>query len=531
MSATQLVEPAETPSAKPSRLPHAGVTLPCWLAPGAVAFVVIWLALLVGGRAGMMRDPGTFWHTTTGAIILQEGFIRHDPYTFTFAGAWWVPYQWLGEVAMALAHRAGGFDAQLLGAVTVLAAAFAFLAARLARTGLHPVAVAALVVLGLAGAGSHFHVRPHVFTIAALAATATLLTDCDTGRSRLRRLVWLLPLFVLWTNIHGGMLGGFGTVVIAVAGWVAFWRLGRPSPVESWRGAALLGLLVVVCGLTAFVNPYGTDMIKTWRVIMGAPELTRIIKEHRPLDVTEPYAWPVLGLAAVYLFALVGVRLRDVRVTWLLPLVWLLQSFERCRHVALFVVVTLAVIAAVWPHTRWAAWLARNRPDFYEPHAPQPARPWWAALWLPALLVATSFALQAARVAVPVVGSGWAQHSPKHWPLDVLDELKAHEPGPGEPNRLFNDYADGGFVIYHAPGYKVFVDDRCEVFGGPWLVDFVTAGQTDTARAVEKWQAQYGRLDFALTRANTGFDDYFRAAPGWECLKRGETAAFYRRKK
>jgi hypothetical protein len=289
-------------------------------------------------------------------------------------------------------------------------------------------------------------------------------------------------------------------------------------------------LLAAGCALAALVNPYGTDMVKTWRVIMGAPELKQIIKEHRPLDVTESYAWPVLALAGVYLFVLFGAKASEVRVTWLLPLVWLLQSFERCRHVALFVAVALVAIAAIWPHTRWAAWLARKRPDFYEPDAPTVQRPWWANVWLPALVVLLVFVLQAARVPVPVFGSGWAQHAPQYWPVEVLDALKAHEPGPGEPNRLFNDYADGGFAIYHAPGYKVFVDDRCEVFGGPWLVDFVVAGQKDTAKAIAKWEAEYGRFDFALTRADTGFDEYFRTAPGWECVKRGKTAAFYKRR-
>jgi hypothetical protein len=129
-----------------------------------------------------------------------------------------------------------------------------------------------------------------------------------------------------------------------------------------------------------------------------------------------------------------------------------------------------------------------------------------------------------------VIGSGWALHSPKHWPVEILDALKAHEPKPGEPNHIFNDYSDGGFIIYHTPGYKVFVDDRCEVFGGPWLVDFVKAGQKNTADAMARWQTTYGAFDFALTRTGTGFDDYFKTEPGWECVKRGEIAAFYRRK-
>jgi hypothetical protein len=146
------------------------------------------------------------------------------------------------------------------------------------------------------------------------------------------------------------------------------------------------------------------------------------------------------------------------------------------------------------------------------------------------LVVLVSFALQVARVPVPVIGSGWATHTEKRWPVEVLDAMKANEPKPGEPNHLFNDYIDGGFAIYHTPGYKVFVDDRCEVFGGPWLVEFVNAGRKGTAKAMEKWQTEYGRFDFALTRPDTGFDDYFQTAPGWECVKRGKHAAFYKRR-
>src|SRR5262245_29818013 len=109
MSTSQLEAPATSQTACTTHSAQPGMTLPRWIGPGAVAFIMIWLVLLAGGRTGMMRDPGTFWHTTTGEIILKDGFIRYDPYTFTFAGTWWVPYQWLGEVSMALAHRTGGF--------------------------------------------------------------------------------------------------------------------------------------------------------------------------------------------------------------------------------------------------------------------------------------------------------------------------------------------------------------------------------------------------------------------------------------
>ena len=331
------------------------MTLPRWLGPGAVAFVAVWLLLLAAGRSAFFKDPGTFWHVTTGELVLKDGFLRADPYTFTFPRTWWVPYQWLGEVGMALAHRVGGFDVLLLGAVTLLASVFAWLAARLLRTGLHPILAGAVIALALAAAGSHFHVRPHLFTLAAMTVVLARLAATDSPRPRLVRLFWLVPLCVVWTNIHGGVLGGIGTVGIAFAGWVVFWKLGRPSPVKTWRDVGILALVAGGCGLSTFASPYGLDMLRTWNVIMGAPELRDIIAEHRRLDATAPYAWPVLTLALVYLFVLAGVKPRAVRVAWLLPLVWLALTFDRCRHASLFAVAAVVAITAMWKHTGWGA--------------------------------------------------------------------------------------------------------------------------------------------------------------------------------
>ncbi|MBY0512495.1 MAG: hypothetical protein K2P78_01120, partial [Gemmataceae bacterium] len=407
------------------------MNFPRWLTPGAVTFLVLWVLLLTAGRYSFFHDPGTFWHTTTGEMILADGFIRADPYTFTFGGTWWVPYQWLGEVAMALAHRLGGFDAQLLGAVTVIAGTFAWLTVRMLRTGLHPIAAGSVVALGLAAAASHFHVRPHLFTMLCMAVTAGLLADVESGRVRFRRLGWLLPLVVVWTNVHGGVLGGIATIGIAAAGWGACWQLGMHSPVGGWRQAAFAAAVALACVPATLLNPYGRDLLWTWQVIMSAPELKDVIVEHRPVDLTEPYAWPILAFAGVYLFVLLGVSRRQVRATWVLPLVWLVMAFDRVRHAPLFVVVGLVGIAAIWPHTRWARWLARNRPDFQKPLPepggdPAPRTPIWANVLAPAVVVTVALVLQAARVPVPVVGSGWAKLDPAYWPVDLVDVLKAN---------------------------------------------------------------------------------------------------------
>ncbi len=493
--------------------------------PGAVAFVALWLLLLAAGRSSFFRDPGTFWHVTTGDKILADGFLRTDPYTFTFGGTWWVPYQWLGEVAMSLAHRAGGFDLLLLGACTILAGTFAVLYARLHATGLNPVVAGVVLLVGLAAAASHFHVRPHLATIAGMAGTVILLVDVDAGRVPVRRLAWLVPAFVAWANVHGGVLAGMGTVGVTVAGWLTLTLIGR-GPLRTradviWACAAAAG-----CVLSALVNPYGLDLLKTWHVIMGEPALKAIVQEHSALDPAAPYAWPVFALAVLYAAVLAGLPRGELRVSWFLPAVWFVLTLDRVRHAPLFAAAALVVVAAAWPYTRWAAWLALHRPDVYRPREGGDGR----NLWLPVVVVLAAALVQIGRVAVPVVGAGWARLDPTHWPTELLPELRAHEPrSPADPHRLFNGYIDGGFVIYHAPGYKVFVDDRCEVFGGDWLLAFVRADSEGTADAVAAWESRYGRFDYALVRADTGFEAYVRTAPGWELVKRTDVASFYRR--
>ena len=81
----------------------------------AIVFLAIWLLSLLIFRAAGFNDPGTFWHTRVGEIILDTGtFPRTDPFTFPFEGQLWIPQQWLAEVIMALLYRSAGMDGQLL---------------------------------------------------------------------------------------------------------------------------------------------------------------------------------------------------------------------------------------------------------------------------------------------------------------------------------------------------------------------------------------------------------------------------------
>ena len=509
--------------------------------PATWLFLGIWLVLLVGGRSRFFQDPGTFWHVAVGDRIIESGFFDIDPYTFTFHERTWIPHQWLGECAMAIAHRIGGFDSLLLGTATLLAAVYAGIGVRLMRAGFHPSVAAVILALGIAASSGHFHVRPHLATIAGMAIVMVYLTDVENGRIAILRLWWLVPVIWLWSNIHGGVLGGLATMALAFGGWTLARLLNRESPIKDRRDFLRVVAIWLACAATCFANPYFYRLPWSWIEIYQMSSLPTIIKEHSRLNVREWAGITVVGFGVVYCLLLSTFPIRKFRVSWLLPIVWLALAAMRVRHAPLFSVLGLIAIADFFPHTRIAAYLVRAKSDLFsvrDPNIPPltlsaEARPFA----IPAVLFSIALVVQLIGVTVPVLGRGWAQLDPKIWPVELVGDLREHQHDRPTGTRIFCEYTYGGFIIYHAPGYRVFIDDRCELFGDEFLVRFVLtkewlAGDVyeSPAEPFAEWQAQYGAFDLALVETDGGFDRALASLPvAWEVVRRTNTATLYKK--
>lgn len=502
--------------------------------PETCLFVALWLVLMVGGRSKLFRDPGTFWHTQFGRQMLDSGaLVRDDPYSYTAreldADLHWFPHQWLGECIMAALHGLAGWDALLLATVTILAALYTWLAHRLIRAGLHWVLAIALTALTMAAGASHFHIRSHLSTMVFFALTFAWLCDLDMGRTSIRRLFWLVPLYVLWINLHGGILGAAATMILALAGWIVFRFLGMPSPIQRWQDAGLFSILLVVCGLTSFVNPYGVELPKVWLRIMNAPRLGEVILEHRPLDPTKSDGQIVLMLAAVYLAMLLGVRSwRDLHVTWLLPVVWLYLGCTRIRHASLFSFTACLAVADIFPHTRWADALLRRGSDLFLPPTPintaTPRRFDPLPFVVPVLLVLTTLVVQMRGETVPVIGRNWVLLDPTLWPDErMAATLRSYPTG----TRVFNEMNFGGFIMYFAPNLRIFVDDRCELYGERFLLDYEAADREP--ERIEAWRKHYD-FELALVQTGSPLDTYMRdPRHGWKVVEKCEAGTLYQK--
>lgn len=499
----------------------------------SVTFAMLFLWLMAIGPGSLFRDPGTFWHIRVGERILDAGAtIRTDPFSATFAGQPWVPVGWFAECVMAVLHRLGGLDTILLATATALAAFYAWIARRMAARGLQAPVVALLLALSIASSSYHFLPRPHLASMILLGWMFARLADFEGGRLPIGRLLWFVPAVIAWTNLHGGVVGGLATFALCGAGWTVAALVGAASPISRLSDFVKLASLGLVCLAAVLVNPYGFELPKLWFTLLDSPVLPQLMVEHAPLSLSDSSGRLVASLGLLYAAALVGVPLRSIRVTWLIPIVWFVLTCSRIRNGPLFAITATLALAEMYADIRWVHWLTRHGSELLRLRGAKEStayeRSSRAAVVLPALLVGTVLVLQLARVPLPVIGHGWTKLDAAYWPVELLPDLHAYEREHPGGAAIFNEMLFGGFLIYFTPGLHAFIDDRCELHGDARLSEYRRAINGEL-EIFESWERQYG-FEIALSATGSQFERYLKESPRWELVRESKPAALYRRR-
>lgn len=497
----------------------------------SVAFLILLLALLAVGRERMLHDPGALWHTVVGERILERGELpATDEFSFTFAGRPWIAQQWLAECIMALAHRAARLDALLLLAALILAATYASIADRLRRAGIAAPGIILLVAVVMAASSHHFHARPHIATIALASLNFGLLCDVEAGRASSRRLWLLPPLIALWANLHGGALAGVLTCAIVLLTWTTMLAVGSSviGPSIARRRCILLIFLALLCGAAVLVNPYGDQLPRVWLSLMGSQVLPALITEHGPLDADSIEGIMVLALAFIYLIVLASTWQRMLRVTWLMPALWLFLAVSRVRHTPLFAIIAAIAIAEMLPHSRlWQSLTRRRSALVATESAPRHERsPRWRTSALPIAAVILIAALQLGDIRIPLIGAGWARLDKTYWPVEAAAALPAAIRSAGD-DRVFNQMLYGGYLIYAVPEARIYIDDRCELYGDDVLLQYESLMQYPDKLLAE---LDHRKLRLALLSTNSPAAAALAENPAWQRLHSDPVASLFSRR-
>jgi hypothetical protein len=197
-------------------------------------------------------DTDLWGHVRFGQIMLSTGhIIRHDIFSYSAPGALWINHEWLTEVIMAWCYNVLGVTGLKIFKFVCAGAIVLLLNACLAETGVAlDIQLAVLLATSLAIPG-WIEFRPQLADYIFLAAILVILARDLRGR---RAHLWLvLPIMVLWANLHGGFIVGVAALGLyaGVIGAQELWDGKRPT-----RGIRL-SLLTLAALAVTLINPYG----------------------------------------------------------------------------------------------------------------------------------------------------------------------------------------------------------------------------------------------------------------------------------
>lgn len=296
-----------------------------------------------------IADTDVWWHLHTGQIMLQSHSIpRTDPFTLFGAGKPWQPYSWLFELVIFKCFQAFGL-AGILTYTTALVVAITAAMYRLIRRLQPDFSIAVLLTLvSSLSLMRLFTPRPWLCTILFFILQLDILMQARL-RGKLRGLLLLPVLYLLWANIHIQFVDGL--LVLGMAFAEAFFSRWWPAA-RTRLTPGITGAVFAACLLATLANPFGWRLYQVAHGLMTQSAVGNIA-EMQALTFREPadYCMLFLALAA---FAALGFSFFQKNAeshqpsllfeTVLLAVAALL-SFHSARDMWFTVIVAAAILA------------------------------------------------------------------------------------------------------------------------------------------------------------------------------------------
>ncbi len=475
-----------------------------------IVFLAVFVSVLASGAQMLSIDSDLGRHITLGNYILDHRVVpTHDIFSHTLTTESRPPYEWLSQVAFALANRLLGLDGViLLTSIFISTSILAVYRHSVHRSG-SPLVALFVALLVTTATSLHWLPRPHVITFFLLALWIHNLEKLRVGGPVG---IYIFPLLMaVWANLHGGFIFGFLALASYFAGWL--W--------ESWRYrvTAETGKKLFFAGILSLASSIITpDLWRNWEAVLNNRSVFILSRtaETMPPSFSDPSIAPfaaLLVLSAILFFA----HWRTTSISHVFLLSGLgLMSLLMARNIPLFALATAPVL------TEWISKTLKNNSRWKkieERFAIFSSSNSGVVFPILVITIATAIFSYQSSQSKPI-----NQFNRQVFPVDAADWL---EQNPLEGN-MFNDFNWGGYLLYRTwPRDLVFVDSQSDFYGEPLMREYETI-----LLATNDWRALLEKYDveWIIVSPQSPLAQNLESDPGWAIRYQDPVAIIIARK-
>lgn len=485
---------------------------------GAGLLISLGLLILLTAFQKQHWDTDILWALKSGEWIFSNFSVPStDPFSYTFATRPWVDFTWGFQVLVHLFYTyLGGWTGLFIFQSLVVAFTFLFLYANLRLTSGRRYLAIGILFLAFVGAHTRFFIRPHLFEYFFVTLSLLLFTLFER-KERMTFLYLLLPVQVLWVNIHSSAILGIfialsyfgGQIIDEIRGGGFRFGVRLSTRVRKYMFAA------VAVPVVSLINPYGLKLV-LFPFVHNSPDNKDAIRH------IGEWASPHLKELFFYFYPF-PLDHFAFTITATLIVIALLLNIRRVKTRDLFLLAAGLYMAL--SHVRWIALffffaapvLASNAAAYLDTRRSEPEYLKWGSTLLAVFFAVVMFYDYLGPAHASDRGVGLKHGS---YPSGTVDFMKRE----GITGNIYNEYVFGGYLIYYYPEVKVFIDGRTPTVYSPLFF-------WKSRRAVDppRWNrlADEYEIDIALIKPVDPLCAKLRESGAWKAVRFDDTSVLF----
>lgn len=231
-----------------------------------ILFFSLLILVVLLSVSKLSNEDDFFWHFATGRYIIESGTVPSaDVFGHTTQGAGWIPFEWGWDVITYLIFSSLGYLGLVIFCSLIAVSIISLFYYLLKKLKVSDTVSIFFLLVFLFGVFERFVPRPQIISYLFFTLLIFIFISYRYINRSNYKILFLLPLiFLIWTNMHMGIIAGVVLFIIYIIAEFLTYKFPKKfssreiTPMNKAELVRLV-LIFIACLLVMFLNPHGLN--------------------------------------------------------------------------------------------------------------------------------------------------------------------------------------------------------------------------------------------------------------------------------